>query len=171
MNRNIIIYTVLLFLHSGWASAELLKYIDESGKIWYVDRISVIPEKYRIQFDKKVDSENREKTTPVFSPRTEPPFLSTINAGSSQDSSGETIRDNKQLVEIFVTSGCPYCQKLINFLNSNNITFRKYDIENESYGKQLYAQIGGQGVPVTKIGSRVISGYDPDAISAALNGN
>ena len=71
-------------------------------------------------------------------------------------------------VEIFVTSWCPYCRKLESFLKTNGIEYTRYDVENDEAGSQLFSELGGEGVPVTRVGHRVIHGYDPESIVAAL---
>ena len=67
-------------------------------------------------------------------------------------------------VEIFVTSWCGYCQKLEKFLKSKRIQYSRYDIEKSTSARQRYQKLGGTGVPVVKVGSHVIRGYDTDAI-------
>ena len=71
-------------------------------------------------------------------------------------------------VEIFVTSWCPYCKKLESFLKKNHIDYTRYDVEQDAAGSKIFEEIGGEGVPVVRIGHNVIHGYDPDAVLAAL---
>ncbi len=63
-------------------------------------------------------------------------------------------------IEIYVTSWCPHCKSLESYLSSKHVQYTKYDIERDSVGKSKYDQIGVRGVPVTKVGSTVISGFD-----------
>jgi len=71
-------------------------------------------------------------------------------------------------VEIFVTSWCGYCKKLEAFLKTNHIDYTRYDVERDEAGAEIFEKIGGEGVPVVRIGKEVIHGYDPDAVLAAL---
>ncbi|MCR4337172.1 MAG: hypothetical protein NUV91_05135 [Candidatus Omnitrophica bacterium] len=71
-------------------------------------------------------------------------------------------------VDVYVTSWCPYCQKLIAFLHENKIAHRSYDIEKDSSANEAYRQYGGRGVPLTVVGDQVIRGYNPSAILAAV---
>ena len=73
-----------------------------------------------------------------------------------------------QKVEIFVTSWCSYCKKLESFLIQHHIDYKRYDIEQDTTGAEIFEKIGGEGVPVVRIGKEVIHGYDPDAVLAAL---
>jgi len=63
-------------------------------------------------------------------------------------------------MEIFVTSWCPHCRDLENYLSSKRVQYTKYDIEKDAAGKSKYDQIGVRGVPVVKLGSTVITGFD-----------
>ena len=70
--------------------------------------------------------------------------------------------------EIFVTSWCPYCRQLEAFLKKNQISYTRYDVEKNEKGYRLFRELGGDGVPMTRIGDEVIHGYDPERISASL---
>lgn len=72
------------------------------------------------------------------------------------------------LVEIFVTTWCPYCKALEDYLQRKNVVYKRYNIEQSSEGKKKHSLLGGGGVPVVKIGTEVIRGFDPRAIDQAL---
>ncbi len=74
-------------------------------------------------------------------------------------------------VEVFVTTWCPFCQKLENFLKNNRIDYKRYDVEKDAEGSRLFSELGIEGVPVTRIDSTLIQGYDREGIMAALQGN
>jgi glutaredoxin len=71
-------------------------------------------------------------------------------------------------VDIFVTSWCPYCSKLESFLKKRDVDYTRWDIEKDAKGARLFADLGGEGVPVARIGDRVVHGYDPAEIESAL---
>ena len=71
-------------------------------------------------------------------------------------------------VEIFVTSWCPYCRKLETFLKQNNIEYTRYDVEADSEASDLFDHLGGTGVPLVRVDTDVIHGYDPDRIVESL---
>jgi glutaredoxin-like protein NrdH len=70
-------------------------------------------------------------------------------------------------VEFFLTETCPYCKKMRDFLISQGITYHPCDIYS-TYCRQKYDQLHGTGVPLLKIGTRVIRGYDPQGVLNAL---
>ncbi len=71
-------------------------------------------------------------------------------------------------VEIFVTSWCPYCRGLEEFLQANQVQYKRYDIETDPEGAMLHQRLGAGGVPLIRIGSTVIRGFNERAISSAL---
>ncbi len=83
----------------------------------------------------------------------------------------QTVKNEKAQVIILTASWCGYCNKLRQYLQSNQIKFTEYDIEHSNMGYQLYRSLGGKGIPVVKIGNNVIYGYNPDAMKQVLNEN
>lgn len=150
---------MILLLPSGQSRAGIYRYIDDKGGLHYVDDISLVPEKYRGQL-------KTAKPLPeisIVSPGT-PPVKSAINP---YDEPRKKIETSKS-VEVFVTSWCQYCKKLVAFLDSNDIPYTKYDIEKDQNAHKTFKELGGAGVPLTKIGSKIINGYNPDAILRLL---
>ena len=133
------------------AYCETYKYTDDQGVVNTVDRASEIPEKYRNQMSLKEWKK----------------AISQELAKEAQPGGAQGQRHNQKRVEAYVTSWCPYCNKLLLLLRSNGIEFTKYDIEHDTYGASRYKALGGGGVPVTIIGNRVIRGYKPQEILSA----
>ena len=71
-------------------------------------------------------------------------------------------------VDIFVTSWCPYCKKLEGFLKQNRIDYTRHDVEQDCPAAQEFKRIGSNGVPLVRVGDKVIRGYDPQEILASL---
>lgn len=78
------------------------------------------------------------------------------------------IAQGASKVDVYVTSWCPYCRKMTEFLKQNGIAYTAYDIEKDKVAAKKYRSLGVQGVPVTVIGKKVIGGYNPDGVKAAL---
>ncbi len=80
--------------------------------------------------------------------------------------------DSRQVaksVDIYVTSWCPYCQKLESWLNSQGIPYSRHDIEADPQARSTYDQMGGEGIPITRVGAKIIRGLNTSAIQAELN--
>ena len=71
-------------------------------------------------------------------------------------------------VEIFVADWCPHCRALESALSARGIRFARRDIEADPAAKLRYEQLGQTGLPVTRVGSRVIVGNRLDDILDAI---
>ena len=81
--------------------------------------------------------------------------------------SAAAIAQDKK-VEIFVTDWCPYCTKLESFLKKHHIEYTRYNVEKSEEGSRIFSELGGIGVPLVRVGSTVIPGYDPEALMEEL---
>ncbi|MDD2320486.1 MAG: glutaredoxin domain-containing protein [Geobacteraceae bacterium] len=67
-------------------------------------------------------------------------------------------------VEMFVTSWCGYCKMMERVLDKKGIPYTTYDIEKDDTAARTYRKLGGRGVPLVRVGSKVVYGYDPDSV-------
>lgn len=64
------------------------------------------------------------------------------------------------MIELFMLETCPYCHKIIKFLDENNIDYKKIDISNKESEESLI-QIGGKRqVPFIVDNERNIQMYE-----------
>ncbi|MCK5083189.1 MAG: glutaredoxin family protein [Candidatus Omnitrophica bacterium] len=140
-------------------AGDIYRYVDDQGVEQFVDRVSAVPKQYRDQLKTVLeDLPDAGKKLSIFG------IPVRQNKSEPKD---QKFQDEKN-VEIFITSWCSYCRKLENFLRSADIKYTRYDIEASTKGAQLYKQLNASGVPVTKVGSQIIGGYNPDGILKAL---
>ncbi len=132
------------------ASADVIQYKDEAGRSYFVDHPDKVPEKYRSQ----------------ISAQKELPAISRSNPGREQLYEKQHYAQVQESVEVFVTSWCPYCGKLEAFLKSRGVPFTRYDIEKDKNGKKLHDALGGGGVPLTRVGKKVIHGFNESQFEA-----
>jgi len=68
------------------------------------------------------------------------------------------------MLELYVLETCPYCKKVTDYLEKENIKYRKYNTENEET-KQALIKIGGKRqVPFLVDTDRNIQMYESDDI-------
>lgn len=140
--------------------ADTYKYVDDNGQVRFVIRISDIPERYRDRAVKVLVSRGKKSNNSAADEQ-----------WPDKESAFKQQKDvkEKKTVEIYITSWCPQCARVEKFLKKNKIKYIKYDVEKSRLGKAKYNKLGYNVVPVTKIGSEVIVGYDPRAILSACN--
>ena len=160
MKGSVLFAVMLPFIFAGVATADIYRYTDSAGETHFVDDIAKVPKKYR----KQVDTAQ------------ELPDISVVDAGPAPKRRGATPAPSRAQqrspegasVEVYMTSWCGYCKKMIRFLDEKGIPYTAYDIEKDSAAARTYREVGGSGVPVVRIGSRVVHGYNPDAVLAYL---
>ena len=139
---------------SQLAAQEVFRYTDSNGKTHYTTSAAKIPLEYQGQAgsDKPLPHLNKSKsyTYPIIMP------------------DGPLPAAGNKKVEVFVTRWCPYCKALEAFLKSEKISYQRRDIESDPGAEREYNRLGRPGVPVTKIGSNVITGFDKGELLSAL---
>ncbi|MFH0731657.1 MAG: glutaredoxin family protein [Candidatus Omnitrophota bacterium] len=73
-------------------------------------------------------------------------------------------------VTVYSTPTCPYCIKVKQFLKENNVVFEEIDVSADpAKVEEMINKTGQMGVPVVLIDDEAIVGFDPQAISSALD--
>lgn len=74
-----------------------------------------------------------------------------------------------QQVIVYSTSWCAFCKAAKQYFTSKSVPFKEIDVEEDiAAGQQIVEETGQMGVPVIRIGSHVIVGFDRPKIDAAL---
>ena len=72
-------------------------------------------------------------------------------------------------VEIYSTPTCHFCHMAKDWLTAKNIPYMDYNVgENMEKRKEMVEITGQLGVPVIKIGSDVMIGFNPDHMAQLL---
>jgi len=188
--REIYVYfIILLFLLAGEAEAKIVKYIDEHGRIHYVNTdYSKVPEEYLYQVQGQLepaDSEpSTEKSTETSTDDTDDtakePAGENLESGepdTSQETSegpGESPaeydwqnKDKGLLVQIFVSVDCPVCQNLEAMLKKYGVVYYRYDINTTPYGKKVYEEMGVEP-PIVLVHQEWIYGFTAEEIEPLI---
>lgn len=77
-----------------------------------------------------------------------------------------------QIIKVFSTRTCPYCDMLKDFLLQHDISFQDIDVSTGYNSAMEMIRLSGQrGVPVSDINGNVVVGFDRSRISQLLNLN
>lgn len=76
-------------------------------------------------------------------------------------------------IEVYTTPTCPYCTKLKNWLEDEDIEFEEFDLsQNREKAQELIQKTGQRGVPQTLIKKddeeKAVIGFQPDKIKAEI---
>jgi glutaredoxin len=162
MKHPAFLIVLVLLAIAGPVSAELYKYTDAKGELHFVDDISKVPKKYRKQLENAESQGNANfmDAAPASRPSQE--------RTEQEPQERRSVSSPSANVEVFMTSWCGYCRKMIRFLNEKGIPYTAYDIEKDSTAARAYKELGGKGVPVVRVGSHVVHGYSPEAVMSYL---
>ena len=72
-------------------------------------------------------------------------------------------------VIIYSTPYCAYCKMAKEFFKKNNVAYDEKDVASDTSAQQeMIAKSGQMGVPVIRIGEKIIIGFDAPRIKEAL---
>jgi glutaredoxin 3 len=70
---------------------------------------------------------------------------------------------------LFSTSTCSWCRRAKRYLKERGVPFKEIDIERDANAaRDIVRKTGQTGVPVIKIGSRWVVGFDKEQIDKEL---
>lgn len=73
------------------------------------------------------------------------------------------------MVKVYSTPTCPWCMKVKEYLNSNNIQFEDLNVaQDRNAAMEMIQKTGQRGVPVIDINGNMIVGFDKEAIDEHL---
>lgn len=72
-------------------------------------------------------------------------------------------------ITIYSTPTCHYCDLAKDYFQEKGLSYICYDVKNDIEKRKEMVEISGQmGVPVIKIGKKILTGFNQDAIEEAL---
>jgi len=151
----------MLIVAVGDCRGEVYDYSDSRGALNFVDDSSKVPKEYPNQ----LKSRGLQAIVNVMDSTRK-------RVEVAANESGQTVSKNTNAradIEVFVTSWCGYCRKMLGFLQEKGIPFTVHDIERDSNAARAYRELGGNGVPVVRVGSHVVHGYNPEAVMEYYN--
>lgn len=145
----------MLFIQTSVGYAVMVHYLDENGKIHYVNTaVAQVPERYMEQVRPQLEAaeraqaeERREETPPAIAPEDQD--------GMADD---QTSGPPKVILDVLMTPHCKGCMRLFSQLRANKIFFRSHNIETSPRGKELYQQYQDMPLPITIVGDQAVSG-------------
>ncbi len=76
---------------------------------------------------------------------------------------------NTPSVIVYSTTWCGFCKMAKHYFDSKGVKYTEVDIEQDpAAAKQIVEESGQMGVPVIRIGTELIVGFDRPRIDAAL---
>ncbi|MCP4186490.1 MAG: DUF4124 domain-containing protein [Gammaproteobacteria bacterium] len=122
----------LLLLSYSANSAQVLKWVDDNGKVHYGDVSSQQGQGQVIELN-----------------------ISSYESVSIIQS--EAIKGDR--VVMYSTDWCGYCKQARRYFEKNDIDFVEYDIEKNRTARRAYKKLGAKGVPIILVGKQRMNGF------------
>jgi glutaredoxin len=132
--------------------ADVVFYKDKDGRTHFVSNKEKVPEEYRNQL-------KGQKLAPITK-------VKSRDYKPSGDSR-YAIKSRKKIV-MYVTSWCSVCVRAEKYMDQNKIAYTKYDVERDPRAHKEFKALGGRGVPLIKVGDRIMKGFDPRRLQAYI---
>lgn len=72
-------------------------------------------------------------------------------------------------IRLYTTNTCPWCTKVKNYLQSNNINYEEVNVGlNRAAAIEMVNKSGQMGVPVLDIDGKIVVGFDKNRIDSIL---
>lgn len=126
------------------ATAEIFKWIDDSGRVHFSDSP---PRERQVE---KIEVKINSYTSPEIVP-----FEASV-----------TPSTRREKVVLYSTTWCGYCKKARRYFATKGIPFVEYDTETSKKGREDYQALKGTGVPIILVGERRMNGFSPSSFDA-----
>lgn len=138
MSPRIFLFIALLLASAG-VTAEIFKWVDDEGRIYYGD-------------------------TPP--PEVQVQTLSDVSVSVLPTHLGTPVQAAEVIV--YSTSHCPYCDRAKKDLKQRGIAYDERDVERSAQYRKEWRELGGKGVPLIVVGRNLLKGYRAESLALAL---
>lgn len=142
---RVILLAALLLCLPSWG--QVYKWTDSTGKTVYGDKP---PEEARAK-ELRIQSYDQPVVVKDWSQ-----VIRSKSAGASPGSG----------VTMFSTAWCGYCKLARAYFRNKGIAFTDIDVEKSDDGRRRYQELGGGGVPIILVGSKMMQGFSEDAFES-----
>ena len=74
-------------------------------------------------------------------------------------------------VVAYTDPSCPHCHRLKSYLNDHGVPFEDRDVTADAEAVEELQRMGAEGVPVLKVGSDTVVGFNPERVNEVLKAN
>ena len=69
-------------------------------------------------------------------------------------------------ITLYATDWCPHCKNARAYFNARGLQFTEYNVETSEAGRKEYEALGGRGVPVIVVGTKIMRGFSAKSFEA-----
>ncbi len=140
-----------IFLFPNTSGAQTYSYTDSKGASHFVDNLEKIPLEQRSSAQQLSGS------------------ISKIPARSYDNLPANVSSSSSHRIDVFVADWCSVCRSLEAYLKKKKVRYNRKDIDASAAARKEFKKLGGGGIPLLKVGSQTIRGFNRDKIDALLD--
>lgn len=151
----------------------------ERGKVRFARSLDEVPEAWRARAG-RVELDGPPPDTPAAARSAREAQTAHIRLGPGAGGArAPAARGGKRAanpndfpeVVIYTTKSCPHCRKAIAHLDRRGVPYVNKDVEDDSRAEKEYLEKGKgrRGVPLIDVGGKILRGYSPLSLDAALD--
>lgn len=144
----------------GEATRLYYQFIDSSGRVAFVERLSEVPESWR---DKVgfVEMESPPPLSPAMAERTRDQRYA-ANGGGRAAGAKRAVAAADPVI-LYSAEWCGWCRKAKRHLDGLGVDYQIRDVDIPANMQDLVAKTGQRGIPVLDVGGRIVTGFSADA--------
>jgi glutaredoxin len=137
---TLVVCAILLAIPNGLTAAELYKWTDDRGRVYFSDRAPPGQDAEKLDYGTK----------------------------DRRASKRALARDPDKKVIMYTSSHCPLCTQAREHMDSAGIHYEEYDIHKTPRGRRDYKKMKGRTVPILMVGEQRMNGFYTSKLNQML---
>ena len=152
--------TDLIALEGDQATRIYYQFIDEAGKVRFVESLELVPDEWRDRVGFVEMS-----TPPPMSPEDMKRALQVDYRRLAARMKAE--RKGPRII-MYSANWCGACRRAKSFMNSKGIDYEERNVDNPGPKAELIKKSGGRSIPVFDIDGRILKGFNPARLQKVI---
>lgn len=148
-------------LAEGDATRVYYQFIDERGRVRFVESLDAVPAEWRDRVG-FVESSTPPPMSPDDMKRATAVRYSKLRATDTQSAG------TAPAVIMYGADWCPACRKAKKYMDAKGIAYEERNVDDPEIAQELAKKSGGRGIPVFDIGGSILRGFSPKALDEMI---
>lgn len=147
------------------------QFVDDSGQVQFVERISDVPVAWREQVG-YVEMSQPPPLTPLAARRSwqvsSVRTAQILAANAAATPAAGPRRSQREEVILYYATWCGYCKQAKSHLDAAGVEYDLRNVDNDSVKSELREKTGRTGIPVLDFSGEILRGYSSDQYDKAI---